>query len=357
MGAELYYSYALDAESKIIAIEQAQKGREYFCPFCSGLMITKQGNKRRWHFAHKNNDHKCSYESYLHKLAKMRVAECFNASESFKISFHPKSTCSITDCPLGLSKRCEWTASKKEFDLKQFYNHCAEEVVVDKYRADLLISNSDKPDRDPIFIEFQVSHKSSEEKLKSGYRIIEIQIESEKDINNIVSSSSICEPDNDEYCINPNEKIKFYNFKADTHEIPNHKHQMHKFRFWIDSKYYFQLDNDPDIKCLSQNSKEIENSIFRLESNEPINRDFTFWLLSESGTGIKYCTMYKFYKYNEFRHRLMCVLYKKYGTKQYPLSSDAMKCSYFKQIDYKLNKQIFGISKYQKYKITMKSEK
>jgi len=349
MGLKLYL-YALDAESKIIAIEQAQKGQKYTCPFCGELMIPRKGSRKRWHFAHKNNDKKCSYETYLHKLAKMRVAECFNNSDSFKISFHSKSTCSISECPLGLSKRCEWTGSNKKNDLKQYYNHCEEEGVVGKFRADLLISNSDKPDRPPIFIEFQVSHKSTEEKLKSGHRIIEIQIESEEDINNIVSTSSICESDKDEYCMPPNEKIKFYNFKADSLEIPDYEHQLPKFIFWIDAKGYFHFDNNHNIRCLSQNSLEVENSEFRIESNAQINLDFALRLMLESGID-KYCAMCMFHL---AKFRSMCTLYKTQG--RYPILSDAMKCSHFTLID-ELNKPFSEISKFQEYKVTIKSKK
>ena len=44
-------------------------------------MIAKQGKIRQWHFAHKALSPNCSYESYLHSLAKVN-----NLSES-KLKF------------------------------------------------------------------------------------------------------------------------------------------------------------------------------------------------------------------------------------------------------------------------------
>ena len=59
---------------------------------------------------------------------------------------------------------------------------------------DLLISSKNKSNP-PILIEIWVTHKSSESKLNSKYRIIEIHIESEDDIKQIINNASIVETD------------------------------------------------------------------------------------------------------------------------------------------------------------------
>ncbi len=335
MRANQDYSYSMDRGSNLINVIDAVKGNEYYCLCCGEIMIPRQGSKRRWHFAHKGNPGGCSYETYLHKVAKKRICECFNKSPKFTILVHSKSTCAVIECPLGASQPCTWN-SIKEFDLKKYYNHCEEEVAVDKYRADLVISNQAN-NVHPILIEIYVTHKSTDEKLNSNYRIIEIHIESEEDINQIVSTASIKESDRDvNYCREiQNEKIKFYNFKADSYEVPDNKHQAYKSLFWIDSKGYFHFDSyNESMKCLSPTLSEVKNSIFRIESKSPINWDFAFCKLAESGLGIKYCTMCRFYKMNDYYMRSMCILYKSKGTRQYPNLSSAMSCTYFKQINY-----------------------
>lgn len=76
-----YYSYAFDSESRLIQIDDAKKGKEYRCPNCKEIMIVRKGKKRKKHYAHKNTEN-CSYETYLHKIAKRRICECFNKSEN-----------------------------------------------------------------------------------------------------------------------------------------------------------------------------------------------------------------------------------------------------------------------------------
>lgn len=352
------YSYSMDKDLHLVNVIDAIKGNDYYCPCCGKTMIPRQGSKRRWHFAHKGSLVDCSYETYLHKVAKKRICECFNKSQRFTVSFQPKSTCAIVECPLGASQPCSWN-STKVFDLKKYYDHCEEEVAIDKFRADLMISNQSN-NTPPVLIEIYVTHKSTEEKLNSSHRIIEIHIESEEDIEQIVSSASIIEDDVDvnHWRKEQDRKIRFYNFKADSYEVPNTIHQAYKFRFWIDSKGYFKFDEiedyDESVKCLSLNPPEIENSRFRIESKSPIGRDFAFWKLSESGLGIRYCTMCKFYRMNDYYMRSMCILYKSKGTKQFPMPSNAINCPHFKQIDYLRDDRLFEINYNQECKVIVR---
>ena len=351
------YSYSVDANSCLVAAKDAVKGNEYYCPCCGSIMILKHGNIRRPHFAHKCNLKLCSYETYLHKVAKKRICECFNQSSVFTIMFHSKAVCAIKECPVGKFQPCNWKKTR-EFNLREYYDQCKEEVFVDKYKADLLITNS-KKEISPVLIEIYVSHKSTEDKLNSKYRIIELHIESEDDIDQIVQNKLIQESSGyvDKWNEKPDEKIKFYNFKADSIEEPDEKHQSSKFRFWIDSKKYFHLDYlddyDYSVKCLTKNTLGIENSIFLIESGQPIDLNFAFYKLIESGLNIKYCKMGKFYKMNDYLMKSMCILYKSKGTKKYPMLSDATNCPYFKQNSY-INRNLdYG----QEYKIIIQKDK
>lgn len=360
------YSYSFDINSHLINVNDAVKGCDYFCPCCGDIMIPRQGHKCRWHFAHKGNAGKCSYETYLHKIAKRRICECFNESSGFIIKLNVQATCAIKECPLGAKIPCTW-ASTNEFDLKQYYNYCEEEVSIDKYRADLLISNNQKC-LQPILIEIFVTHKSTDKKLDSNYRIIEIRIESEEDIDKIVNTASIIESDSESNFLNINtdKKIQFYNFKrSNIKERPDIGHQQIKYKFWIDAKGHFDFDKikyiddiinqDGSNKCLGSNPSEIENAIFRIESRHHISWDFAFYILKESGLNIKYCAMCKFYRYNDLYGRPMCVLYKSKGTKQYPNLTCAKNCNYFKQIDYIHDERLYGIDYDQNVRLLLKN--
>lgn len=316
-----FYSYALDNENHLINAAEAEKGPDYFCPSCGEKMILRKGKQRRPHFAHKVNTEHCSYETYLHEIAKKQICKCFNESSEFTIKFSTKTTCAVSECPLRTESPCIWS-SLKEFNLKQYYNICKEEVAFDGFRADLLLSpkNTNHP---PVIIEIWVTHKSTEAKLHSNYRIIEIQIESEDDIKQIVDKASIIES---------GYKTRFYNFKGDSHDIPNNAEQAFKHQFWIDNRGWFQFNNYS--KCLTPNTPEIANSIFRIESKYQISETLAFQKLTESGLDIKYCPMCRFYRYNDFYERCMCILYKSKETDQFPMLSKAMVCPYYKQLNF-----------------------
>ena len=115
------YSYAFNSEKKLTSINSATKGNQYYCPCCGEVMIPKQGQKNRWHFAHKANLENCSYETYLHKLAKIRIQECFNQNSSFNITFKQECMCDANVCSIKRFPRCSWF-EQKTFDIKKYYN-------------------------------------------------------------------------------------------------------------------------------------------------------------------------------------------------------------------------------------------
>lgn len=337
MVAKQDYTYSLDADNNLVNIVDAKKGNEYFCPSCGAQMILKQGAKRKWHFAHKNNVSNCSYETYLHKIAKRRIRECFEYSPNLIISFRSSVTCNVVDCPLGALKPCSWR-TLKSFDLKKYYDCCREEVSINGYVADLFLTNEKHPN-DPILIEIYVTHKSTEEKLKSNLRIIEIHIKSEDDINQIISTAEINESeDYNKWGIRIGDRIGFYNFHADSYARPDKAHQLGKYGFWINPKGYYNFGiikvNGELIKCLMPNPLDVENSIFRIESMDFFDTAWAFKKLLQSGLGIRYCTMCNFYRWNQCYGKSICILYKSRGTKKFPPLSDALNCIHFEQVDY-----------------------
>ena len=95
----------------------AQRSEKYFCPICGELMTPHMGKIRRWHFVHRNIEN-CSYESYLHKLAKIKIRQAFLSSEYFMLSYRALAICSC-ECPYVGSPKCEGE-KQVEFDLRKF---------------------------------------------------------------------------------------------------------------------------------------------------------------------------------------------------------------------------------------------
>lgn len=154
------YSYANNSSGSLIDVSNAQRNEKYFCPICGELMIPHIGKMRRWHFVHKNVGI-CSYESYLHKLAKIKIREAFLSSEHFLLSYNAKAICSI-DCPFIGFPKCEGE-KQVEFDLRRYYDTCEIEATYHQYRADLLLTSSSNPKTPPVLIEIMVTHKCTED--------------------------------------------------------------------------------------------------------------------------------------------------------------------------------------------------
>lgn len=327
------YRYALDNESNLVHIEKAVKSQKFLCPCCGDEMIAKQGKIRKWHFTHKTKTANCSYETYLHKIAKKRIRECFMNSDEFNIQIETTAFCSIKDCnfPFKPQKHCQWRTSKN-FNLKKYYNDCTEEQRIGRFVADLLLSNN--KNEKPILIEICVSHKCTEEKIKSGYRIIEIHIKSEDDIDKIVTSKEIkgYSPDvNEWYCYAQQNDTTFYNFEIS--EKPNSHQEKSIAFFWIDRYNYVHSKLIRGCVNSTRLPKNILNSKFIIQSSEKLWH-LGFKKLSESGLNLKYCPMCKNYRYNYGYQRHMCILYKKNINQKFPKLINATTCSEFTQIDY-----------------------
>ena len=106
---------------------------------------------RRPHFYHKQVVD-CSVETYLHKLTKHIFKERFDKAEHYEITYPISKECSAKGCPLR-NEQCKKIDCTTTVDLKQYYDTCQEEMPIDDYTADLLLTNSTKPDIPPILVE------------------------------------------------------------------------------------------------------------------------------------------------------------------------------------------------------------
>lgn len=220
----LLLSYAIDTNGNLVHIDNVANGKKCgcFCPACQEPLVAKNGGKKKiHHFAH-FSDINCefAYETMLHLLAKEKIRKAFLEESKFIINFEYKSHC-------NKEKSCEYLIQQQEcclngrhkYNLKEYYDSCEQELPYDnvKRRSDLKIFSSKQPKREPIYIEFCVTHPSDTEKLHSGNKIIEIYIENEDDINNIIKNGfieDVRQYDDVYYSESlPKQKVQFYGFK------------------------------------------------------------------------------------------------------------------------------------------------
>ncbi len=190
-------TYACDKDRVLWNVEDVPNGNacECICPACGEpLMAKNQGTIRKHHFAHQSGaECEYAYESMLHLLAKEKVRVAFLNGKSFKMEYECRSYCqNEKDCHFWRNGEC-YTKTRKSFNLKDYYDSCEQELPynTNRRRSDLKIFSSTHPKRKPIYIEFCVTHASDKEKLHSGDKIIEIKLESERDVTNIVENGFI----------------------------------------------------------------------------------------------------------------------------------------------------------------------
>lgn len=330
------YSYALDAENNLIHVSSAVREARYFCPHCRALMTPHMGKIRRWHFTHKANIENCNYETYLHKIAKSKIREAFVSASEFIISYDVPAVCNRKEsCIINKGDRCICNG-RIEHDIRQFYDTCEEEVPYKNFVADLLLSSLTHPNREPILIEIYVSHKSTQEKITDGVRIIEVQIRSEEDITEIVSSLKI-EGDmaSDRYYFRDEKpKTFFYNFKGSITKPPSYFNKMIPnfiYYLWMYDSGYFKAD-----KCLCDEdpAKYIPNNAHFITCSESFSWSWAFLEFIKRGVDVKNCLVCKYSSMTSMSliEERICTLYKKFGTPRHPGINTAKTCQYFRRI-------------------------
>ena len=172
-------------------------------------MSRRMGDYNAWHFYHTGNQ-KCGIESYLHRVAKIVLAEKLNNKQGrFVVRFDVARECiKAKDC-LHEQFNCHCQPKHVEYDLNQYYDLPVEiesDVLESDnethFRPDVLLRSSD-PRRHEIFIEVFHKHKSSSKKIASQRRIIEIRIRQLSDLAIL----------KDQDCLVEGSDIHFFNFK------------------------------------------------------------------------------------------------------------------------------------------------
>lgn len=320
--------YAVSNEGILAHIKDAHKNsEEYYCPQCSCKMLKRCGNIRAWHFAHdwrfaNEYQKKCSYETYLHGYAKLRLKQWFDESNSIILQYLQSTVCKLYDvCKLKNHEACRRNCYRS-CDLKRVFNKCSVESWVKEsnknYRADLLLTSEIDPYRQ-ILIEIKVSHGCTKEKIESGAHIIEFEIASEEDVDYIISHD-----------INESDKVRYYGFrkeKYDDSRLISPVHSLYKFILYKSKKTFCKK-----IDCQSIADRH-HSSLFEITakiSKEDCWRLNMYGLMmaTENGFQIPNCYTCEHHCYKSGEECHMCKIKDTVIEK----GSDALKCQSYKFI-------------------------
>lgn len=247
MMKDTFYQYAI-CDGQLVHIddvtEENRHSSKYYCINCNHEMVPVLGRKKRHHFRHKASE-TCNWETYLHKLSKHIIKLLFDNQEEFIVQYPATNVCpELSNCIL---RRCteEFVHS---INLKEYYDQCIIEGTYNGFRGDVMLTDSKNPSH-VLFIEIAVTHKCTPEKLKSGIRIIEIEVTDELS------------------CLKPiveSDKIRFYNFKR--HIIPSVKTK--KFIACGQGKHVdsFLIKN---CDCIDSNN-HLDSSVYELSTTNNV---------------------------------------------------------------------------------------
>jgi hypothetical protein len=186
----IVYAYKIDKSQAV------WKGIRFYFLGCEGddeeemvFVQRRKGNGFTKYFRHRPGYIKARNETdrYLHNYSELRIKQRFDDSAEsgeFLIKYYEEDICpNCKTCKLAKNLNCEASgkARIKTINLRDMYDTCTPEKSEDKYIADLLLTNSKDDTIKPLFLEIYVTHKCSEEKINSGYEIVEIKIKKKED--------------------------------------------------------------------------------------------------------------------------------------------------------------------------------
>ncbi len=200
------YQYALNLKDQVVNVADLPRTIEtrrdiYHCLSCEQLLRPVLGEIRQKHFRHEVEVN-CSPETYLHQLAKRLFFQiyknCLQTNTPFGLELQIERNCSICQQELGFS--CQLEPEPKVFNLAKLFPLISIEIQDGEFIPDILLSN-EKGEK--VYVEFVVTHISTEQKIGSGARIIELSFETEDDL----------EPIRERLISKNHSKTKLFNFK------------------------------------------------------------------------------------------------------------------------------------------------
>lgn len=199
-GIDSLYQFAYNENKEIIDIStidtEYRKIHSFYCINCGKEMSAHlKDDKRKRHFQHANKCN-CSYESYIHSLAKDIFKKRYDSADKFFLYYKEKVSCNNSNC-IFRDDNCNNKKFAKEINLKDVFPVCTIEETVEgqdgrTYRADVLLSNPNKV-KYKLLVEINNTHECSDNKTNAGLHIVEIDIKSEEQARNIGNDNSLQE--------------------------------------------------------------------------------------------------------------------------------------------------------------------
>lgn len=179
------YRFAMGTDGRLVdvnALTRKSQVHGFACIACGQRLIAHlKDDLRARHFAHHRKGECASRESYLHRAAKLAFLETFRdrraAGKPFTVRLPVVDTCNALEKSLAI--RCAF-AQFREIDLTRWFDTAELEQRHDGFVADILLLGSRLAS--PLFVEVAVTHSCEEPKIASGYRILELRIESDEQI-------------------------------------------------------------------------------------------------------------------------------------------------------------------------------
>ena len=357
------YKRAKNNNDEIVNIEEVtpemRKATRFTCISCGQVLSACLGSKKQHHFRHKT-EVDCNFETYLHRMGKYTFKkiyeECLAQGKPFNITLKQRVPCvkeencqirhRFGDDPDACNKY-EWI----KYDLTQYYDSVAEEEKVGSFVADILLKSS--KNYPPILVEIMVSHACEESKIQSDYRIIEIELNKEEDLELIESCQLKQTELSDSDCLETNRRknrrneedvpiVRYYNFRDAKKELLN-CHEVSQFAIYKSNPSRFYLNETVQCgekdKMIERHKKE-NNLLYEIlfyDGGEWGGGRFVFGVSKafERGFKIRNCFLCRYHATNENRFTqeedkpIFCKAYKKLQTNPQCYSTQAINCRAF----------------------------
>lgn len=264
------FRFATDQEGNISDVNDLQREtvdrkKKYFTIDTGDLLIPRLGKIKRKHFALKSaKDYLGSKETYLHNASKLIIYNNYeNAIKNNTPYYHTWERETICTKFIEDGVQCMRTALSN-FDLTTRYREIRLEKKDGDFIPDLLLVDS-KSDKN-IYIEVAVTHKSSAKKISSGIRIIEIEIQDEKDLAVAMKFG------NDDYIKNQT-RYNFMDIPTQSHNCkgePCPNYLLATFAFKSGKSIVIEDDITPDfIETIKEYKKRSTWSRFNVIEGKP----------------------------------------------------------------------------------------
>jgi DNA-binding sugar fermentation-stimulating protein len=178
------YRFAITSSNEIVDIMNIKdRTVDYYCLGCNSKLIPRLGEIRIKHFAHSTKEQVCSYETYLHQLAKKtlfsNISKRIANNMPFYIRVRREKKC--IDCTRKNENGCFVDEFFEKVNILIRYKEIYLEKSINNYRPDVLLIGNKKH----LFLEIKVKHACEKDKIESDNQIIEIPISSEDDIRKL----------------------------------------------------------------------------------------------------------------------------------------------------------------------------